>query len=261
MSDRTPHRNVLPTVLTAVVLAALGLGGYLIVHDRAGAGGVSLAHTPKPSASPTTSIPPIPHWTVAKVTAPVVARRAPSIGAAMVARFSPRNGIGYPTLLLVRGIRTVGGLTWYDMWLPMRPNESHGWVHEGGLALYTTTTEIVIDLSRRVLGVHRAGKLVARYPVAIGEQGLETPTGFYYITEKLRPPTPDGVYGVLAMGLSAYQPKLPDWPLGGQVAIHGTNQPWLLGRAVSHGCIRMRNADVLAVSAAAPTGSPVLIKK
>jgi lipoprotein-anchoring transpeptidase ErfK/SrfK len=45
------------------------------------------------------------------------------------------------------------------------------------------------------------------------------------------------------------------------VAIHGTNEPWLIGKAVSHGCVRMRNQDVLAVSRYAPAGSPVEIVK
>ena len=46
------------------------------------------------------------------------------------------------------------------------------------------------------------------------------------------------------MGISAFQPKLPHWPQGGPVAIHGTNQPELIGQAISHGCVRMRNRDM-----------------
>ncbi len=64
---------------------------------------------------------------------------------------------------------------------------------------------------------------------------------------------------MLALGISAFQPRLPNWPLGGPVAIHGTNQDSLIGQAVSHGCVRMHNADVLKVSAWVPTGSPVVI--
>ena len=45
------------------------------------------------------------------------------------------------------------------------------------------------------------------------------------------------------------------------MAIHGTDQGALIGQAVSHGCVRMRNADVLRVGAWVPTGSPVVIVK
>jgi lipoprotein-anchoring transpeptidase ErfK/SrfK len=49
------------------------------------------------------------------------------------------------------------------------------------------------------------------------------------------------------------------WEQGGPVAIHGTNEPWLIGKAVSHGCVRMRNKDVLVVRRYVPGGSPVEI--
>ena len=93
----------------------------------------------------------------------------------------------------------------------------------------------------------------------MGSPALPTPTGIYYINQKLRPTTSGGAYGVLALGISAYQPKLANWPQGGPVAIHGTNQDALIGQAVSHGCVRMHNADVLKVNAWVPTGSPVVI--
>ena len=66
---------------------------------------------------------------------------------------------------------------------------------------------------------------------------------------------------MLALGISAFQPKLPDWAQGGPVAIHGTNEDELIGKAVSHGCVRMHDKDVLAVSRYVPAGSPVVITK
>ncbi len=45
------------------------------------------------------------------------------------------------------------------------------------------------------------------------------------------------------------------------MAIHGTNEPWLIGKAISHGCVRMRNKDVREVSRLVPAGSPVEIVK
>ena len=66
---------------------------------------------------------------------------------------------------------------------------------------------------------------------------------------------------MLAIGTSAFQPKLNDWPDGGPVAIHGTNEPWLIGKAISHGCVRMNDEAVLEVSRLVPAGSPVEIIK
>jgi lipoprotein-anchoring transpeptidase ErfK/SrfK len=53
---------------------------------------------------------------------------------------------------------------------------------------------------------------------------------------------------------------LTDWPAGGFVGIHGTNQPQLLPGRVSHGCIRMRNSDILRLAALMPIGTPLTIR-
>ena len=45
----------------------------------------------------------------------------------------------------------------------------------------------------------------------------------------------------------------------GRVAIHGTSEPQLIGQRVSHGCIRMRNADVQALTRLVRGGTPVII--
>jgi lipoprotein-anchoring transpeptidase ErfK/SrfK len=157
--------------------------------------------------------------------------------------------------------REVAGQSWTRVWVAMRPNETPGWVRDAQLAYYTTSAKIVIDLSRRKLMVYRRGELKGTFPVAVGRPGLETPTGFFFVNQKLRPPSPGGPYGVLALGISAFQPKLSGWPQGGPVAIHGTNEDYLIGKAVSHGCVRMHDADVLKVSSLVPSGSPVIIQK
>jgi lipoprotein-anchoring transpeptidase ErfK/SrfK len=255
--------KVLAACAAVVVLAVAGFG---VVHARAAAGGpVSLVALPSgapaasPSSGPTSA--PVPRWQVLKAVGPIVAYRAPSSSAPVRARFARTTASGFPSVFLVKGVRVVGGTTWYHVWLPIRPNESRGWVRQGSVAIHTTTARIVVNLARHRLYVYKRGRLVGKFRVAVGRPGLSTPTGTYYVNQKLRPPAPGGPYGVLALGLSAYQPKLPNWPQGGQVAIHGTNQDYLIGHAVSHGCVRMHNADVLKVSAWVPIGSPVVIVK
>jgi lipoprotein-anchoring transpeptidase ErfK/SrfK len=67
------------------------------------------------------------------------------------------------------------------------------------------------------------------------------------------------IYGTHAIGTSAYAPTLSDWPGGGVVGLHGTNQPQLIPGRPSHGCIRLRNADVARFYKLAPRGTPVRI--
>ena len=251
---------VVPIVF-GIVLVGLGACG-----SRAGDGAIAqpaVGPSPRAAAVPRSrpTAAPVPHWRVAKALGPVVAYAAPSRSARIRARFSRLNLNRRRTVFLVRSARKVGGTTWYCVWLPIRPNESRGWVCQGSVAIHTTTASIVVSLARRRLYVYRRGRLLGKFPVAVGMSGLSTPTGTFYVTEKLRPATTGGPYGVLALGLSAFQPKLPDWPQGGPVAIHGTDQGSLIGQAVSHGCVRMRNADVLEVGAWVPTGSPVVIVK
>jgi lipoprotein-anchoring transpeptidase ErfK/SrfK len=85
---------------------------------------------------------------------------------------------------------------------------------------------------------------------------METPLGLFYVTAGFRPT--DSFLGSYALETSAYS-RLTDWPGGGVVGIHGTSQPWLLGRAVSHGCVRVSNAVALQLRRLAPLGTPVRI--
>jgi lipoprotein-anchoring transpeptidase ErfK/SrfK len=247
--------------LALVVLVGLGACG-----SPAGGGGTALPavnHSFRATAvfRPRHTAAPLPRWRIARALGPVVVYAAPSESAAIRARFNRRNVSARPTVFLVRFARKVKGVTWYDVWLPIRPNESRGWVRGGSVAIHTTTARIVVSLRRRRLYVYKHGRLAGTFAVAVGRAGLSTPRGTFYVTEKLRPASLGGPYGVLALGLSAFQPKLPNWPQGGPVAIHGTNQSSLIGQAVSHGCVRMRNADVLKVSAWVPIGSPVVVVK
>jgi len=53
---------------------------------------------------------------------------------------------------------------------------------------------------------------------------------------------------------------LTGWAQGGPVAIHGTNEPWSIGRAVSNGCIRLPNATLERIYPWAPAGTPVIVR-
>jgi hypothetical protein len=248
----------------ALVLGA-AVGGYAVVRARADgvSGGQILAPVPMPtpSASGEAPAPQYERWTVGIARRPITVRRRPADDAPLMTTLPMQTPAGYPTVVLVDAVREVDGVPWYRAWLAVLPNGSRGWIRDGQMAFYTTASKIVIDLSRRELMVYRRGELMGTFPVAVGRPGLETPTGHFFITQKLRPPDPNGVYGVLQLGTSATQPKLNGWPDGGLVAIHGTSEPWLIGKAISHGCVRMKNAAVQEVSRLVPAGSPVFIEK
>jgi lipoprotein-anchoring transpeptidase ErfK/SrfK len=262
MSKRT--RDIVILMAGLVVLLAVVLGGYAAVRARAGGSGASQALAPVASPSPLpsgASQPQYERWTVGVAQKPLVAYKRADVSSPVMARLPLHTSADYPTVVLVDTIKSEGSQVWYHVWLPVPPNESRGWIREGQLALYSTSSKIVIDLSERKLSVYKRGALAKTFRVAVGRPSLPTPTGTYFITEKLVPPDPGGAYGALALGTSAYQPKLSYWEGGGQVGIHGTNEPWLIGKAISHGCVRMHDKDVKEVSRLVPTGSPVEIVK
>ncbi len=260
-------RDIVILAVGLAALVALTFSGHAAVRARAtGSGAVQ---TPAPAPTVATSAPeeqtePQKHrWTVIKVLRPVTVYTRPSTSSRVRTRLERLNQNDYPNLVLVDSTKEVEGRVWYRVWLAVRPNGTRGWIpeKEGSLALYHTVAKITIDLSARELSVSRRGEVVGTFPVAIGKPGLSTPTGFYFVNQKLKPVSPNGPYGVLAIGISAFQPRLLHWEQGGPVAIHGTNQPELIGKAISHGCVRMRNKDVLQVGRQVPSGSPVEIVK
>ncbi len=164
-----------------------------------------------------------------------------------------------PLTLLVR--RTVGG--WIEAFLPARPNGSLGWVHRQAIRLVTTPWSLTVLLRQHRLLVRRAGRLLRVYRVAVGKASTPTPAGTYFITELLRQPDPTGPYGPDAYGTSAYSTVIKQFGGSGdgQIGLHGTDQPWVLGSSATHGCIRVNNADVLWLAKRLPLGTPLRIDR
>ena len=159
-------------------------------------------------------------------------------------------------VLALRAWRDAKRNLWYKLSLPMRPNGTTGWARASAFRLRPVRARVVIDRSARRLRLYRRGRLVLGGRVAVGAPGMETPIGYFYVTAKFRPR--DRVLGRYALETSAYS-KLSDWPGGGIVGIHGTFEPWLLGKAVSHGCVRVSNGTVLRLRALAPLGTTIRI--
>ncbi len=190
-----------------------------------------------------------------------LARTRPSTGAATVSRVGTRTPEGTSNILEVIGRRRDdAGALWVRVRLAVLPNGTTGWIPRAAIGGLTSVhTHLVVNLAERKATLVREGRVVLRAPVGIGAPGATTPTGSFYIRNKLtRFASP--TYGPVAFGTSARSADLTDWPAGGFIGIHGTDQPELLPGAVSHGCIRMRNADILRLAKLMPVGTPVTVR-
>ena len=96
-------------------------------------------------------------------------------------------------------------------------------------------------------------------PVGVGTSAWPTPAGHFIVRSELTRYA-SAFYGPIAFGTNARSAVLTDWPAGGFVGIHGTDDPQLLPGRVSHGCIRMRNADIRRLAKLMPVGTALTIR-
>lgn len=196
------------------------------------------------------------------VTRRVTARSEPKNGGGKVRRLTTRTPDGTHELVLVLKERVYqDGSKWVQVRLPMRGSGRTGWLRRGFLGTYRSVrTHLVISRNRFRATLYRSGKAVWSARIGIGKKGTATPAGNFYIRNKLIVSRPGGPYGPYAMGLSAYSPSLSDWPGGGIIGIHGTNQPGILPGRVSHGCIRVKNSKIRKLNRIMPPGTPVTVQ-
>lgn len=171
---------------------------------------------------------------------------------------------GAPATFLIRTADQAapGGGLFHEVYLPVRPNGVTGFVRAADVTVSHTDLAAEVSLSEHTLTLTDAGTVVETFTIAIGAPDTPTPTGLFFVKELVEPTNPDGAYGPLAYGLSAYSEVVLDTEAfaDGVIGIHGTNREDLLGTAVSHGCVRVSNADVLRLEElAVPLGMPVRI--
>jgi lipoprotein-anchoring transpeptidase ErfK/SrfK len=191
---------------------------------------------------------------------PVGTSRVPA--GPVTARFGLRNVNGFPTVLGVLGARVRGDCSpaWYHVQLPVKPNGATGWVRAEHVQLATVRARVVVELAARRVTLFKDGRRVYSTRAAIGSRSTPTPTGTFYVNQRLVPGDPNGPFGPGAIGISAFSEVLTGWVQGGPVAIHGTNRPELIGRAVSNGCIRVSNDALRRLWRDAVAGTPVVVR-
>lgn len=152
---------------------------------------------------------------------------------------------------------------WIGVFTGEPPSFSQGWVKRDDVTLQPIYHRIEVRLSEYNLKAYHGDEVILDTTVAIGQQDRPTAGGLYFINVFLKTPDPGGTYGPYAFGLSGYSddPAVKaQFGGNGQLGIHGTNEPHLLGTMVSNGCIRMHNDAITSLARIPlPLGTPVQI--
>ena len=176
----------------------------------------------------------------------------------VIVRLGARTKFGSPRTFLVASSRG----DWIGVVTPELPNGRLGWLKRdsGQIALTETSLSIHVDLSARALELRDGNDVIHHARVSIGRPGHRTPSGLFAVTDALAGRDLGPWYGCCALATSGHQPNLPPgWVGGDRIAIHGT--PGGVGGAVSTGCLRTTNSDMVALFSKLPLGAPVFVRE
>lgn len=147
---------------------------------------------------------------------------------------------------------------WLKVLVPARPNHTEGWVRAADVTVTTSEYHLQLSLSDYHLVVTRGTEVIADTKVVIGAPGTPTPTGRFYVNDKVAQTNPYGSYGPWVLSTNGYSEALDLFDSGLPViAFHGTDMPGLIGTQSSNGCIRMPNDVVAKLAAEVPVGTPI----
>ncbi|MDW5594208.1 L,D-transpeptidase [Conexibacter stalactiti] len=179
-------------------------------------------------------------------------------GGRVIGRLRPRTEFDSPTVLAI--VRQRDG--WLGVLTPQLPNGRIGWISaRATLESHRSGYRIDASLSRREVVVRRNGRVVQRFPVAIGSEGTPTPTGRFAVTDKLLTQSSSSPYGCCILALSGHQTATPQgWGGGDRIAIHATNLPETIGTRASLGCLRAPTEAIRRAVNTVPLGTIVTIR-
>jgi lipoprotein-anchoring transpeptidase ErfK/SrfK len=279
--------------VAAVALAVVGLVGWLLTDSGSpkrplpvvAALGTTI---PQPAFSPLPAVTEAP--TTVPETVPPPAVRVPDPGGSRL-RLGVAHPVGSPALIADavgptlglysepgqpepddvaknptrEGLPVVGLVMqrqgdWVELQISRRPNEATAWVRAAEVDIHSTPYRLRVDSSSHRLAAYQGDAVVMDVPVAVGTGGTPTPTGTFFIDGAVRLSDPTGPYGAYQLSVAAFSNVLSSFGGGnGQIALHGTNSPDLIGGSVSHGCVRMQNDDITRLAGMVPVGTPVEI--
>ena len=262
-------------VLAALVLLAAGCGSSNHPQPAAAAQPRPRVVARTTTTTTTTTIPPLPNldpatglgvsgpigppwpsqFIVADARVPAVALyQAPGIPVP-THRTLPNPTVEHvPLVMLVRA--TFG--SWLQVKINARPNGATAWIKSSDVALRTVPNHILISLGAKRLVVFHGAHVIWSTSVAPGKASSPTPIGSFYVDVLAKPTDPNGPYGAYQISFTGFSTVYESFDGGiGQVAMHGTNEPALIGTPASHGCVRLSNADITYLLPMATQGTPV----
>jgi lipoprotein-anchoring transpeptidase ErfK/SrfK len=203
----------------------------------------------------------IGHWAV--VVHNVGARKEPNSKSYAVTQLNTVTSDGTQNVVLILDELDVSkSQVWYRVRLPILPNNSTGWVPKSALGTITPVhTHLYVNRETQTLVLKRDGKTIFTTRVGVGKTAPgwgPTPPGQFYIRDKLTN-FHNAFYGPIAFGTSARSAVLTEWPGGGFVGVHGTNEPQLIPGYISHGCIRLKNDAIIKLSHLMTVGTPLTV--
>ncbi len=260
----------------AVVVAMTAFGGWLLMAPSGG--------RPAPSAAPPRTAP------FAVAGPPTTARTMADPGGSNL-RLGVARAVGSPALIAdaigprvalyshpgdadpgdvvdnptfedlpVTGLVMDQRNDWLEVQISRRPNEATAWVRAADFNLRESPYKIRVNSAAHTLTLTDHGATMFEVPVANGTGGTPTPTGTFFVDGIVQLADPTGPYGTYQLSVAAFSDVLTSFGGGnGQIAIHGTNSPDLVGTSVSHGCVRMTNDAVNKLAKFASVGTPVEI--
>jgi hypothetical protein len=169
-----------------------------------------------------------------------------------VRRVSSRTEFGSPQTFAVS--RVLPG----RRYRVLLPDSRSGWIHTapGTFTLSRARVTLDVDLSSRLLRVHRGSRVTRVVHVGIGASATPTPIGRFAITDKLDGAAYSPVYGCCILALSAHQTHLPaGWTGGNLIAIHGGST----AGAISTGCLHAATPDLRYLMRVARLGTLVVV--
>ena len=193
-------------------------------------------------------------WIVADAKVPRVAlHSSPGVPVPSGRAMASPSPEGLHQVFLVRG-REPG---WLLAQIMSRPNSAMAWIRESDVTLRRVPNHIVVERGAQRLTLYHGEEVVLQVPVATGKASSPTPVGTFFVDARVRL-SGNRSYGDGQVSFTGFSEVYESFGGGnGQVAMHGTQNPALIGTPASHGCVRLTNADIRRVLELAPAGTPV----
>jgi lipoprotein-anchoring transpeptidase ErfK/SrfK len=266
-------KAILYALLAALLLAPVGVGAYFLLRDDA-----ESVETPKITAREFEKkevIPPPPEkkptplsktaYKTVSVFSPEKVYTEPTSGKVIYTIEPITKWSKITARYLVISSKKVDQKEYYEILLPIQPNNTTGWIEASRVTLKMFDGQVRVDLSERRVSFLKKGRVQRSFKAVVGKRATPTPKGRFAVQDII--PTNPGLFvGSRVIPLVAHSDVLETFGENNEpplVALHGRGGGSLsdpLGQALSNGCIRLNNSDIEWLAARVQTGMPIIIR-